>query len=230
MKYDNIVVCTFGKGTFIESQKKLKENLISLGIKNQVNFTDNDLPDEFKTEHKELFKRIKGYGYYIWKPFLISKILKTLDNDKILIYIDSTDKPSINFFNFVINHFDSDDNLFINRGYNHGQWTKRDCFYYMNCDNNEYYNKVQLEAGIIGMKNTNQNLEILSEWYEWMKNPNILTDDANICGLPNLPNFMEHRHDQSILTNMIIEKNIKNYFLSKDYLLYNYYQPRHYTI
>jgi len=40
--------------------------------------------------------------------------------------------------------------------------------------------------------------------------------NQNTCGLPNLPGFVEHRGDQSILTNLSIKYDIKtNYFTSR---------------
>lgn len=32
-----------------------------------------------------------------------------------------------------------------------------------------------------------------------------MTDDRNLCGFPNLFDFVEHSHDQSVLTNLVIE-------------------------
>src|SRR5205823_2371810 len=37
-----------------------------------------------------------------------------------------------------------------------------------------------------------------------------ITDDMNECGLPNLPRFREHRHDQSILTNLCVKHKISS--------------------
>lgn len=35
-----------------------------------------------------------------------------------------------------------------------------------------------------------------------------MTDDDNVCGKPNLAGFREHRHDQSILTNLAIRDGL----------------------
>jgi hypothetical protein len=222
---DKIKVLTFAKGNFIESQNKLKKHLTDIGIKNQKHLTDSDLSENFKKEFENHFLEKRGYGYWIWKPFILLNEVKKLNNDEILIYIDSTDLPKLPFFEYVNTHFKTEKILLTNRGYLNGDWTKRDCFVFMNCDNEKYYNEIQLEAGLIGLKNNDFCIELLSLWFETMKNKKILDDSPNILGLPNLPKFREHRHDQSILTNISIQKNIKSINVNNDYVLFNYNQP-----
>jgi hypothetical protein len=40
----------------------------------------------------------------------------------------------------------------------------------------------------------------VQEWLAGCEDQRILTDISNACGLPNFPDFVEHRHDQSVLT------------------------------
>jgi len=219
--YDKIKVLTFATNKYYYSQKKLIEHLNNIGLNNLISLTDSDLPELFFDTHKKHFEYSRGYGYWIWKPYIIKNNLEKLKSDEIILYIDCGDIPSIKFFNFILDHFKTYDYLFLNRGYNHGQWTKRDCFHYMECDDENFYNQTQLEAGVFALKNTSENHFLLDEWYTYMNDLNILTDNQNICGLDNLKNFIEHRHDQSILTNLIIKKNLKHFLLSNDYILYN---------
>lgn len=225
---NNIKILTFAKGNFIESQNLLKKHLFNLGLNNQINLTEKDLDSNFLEEFKEILNFKKGYGYCIWKPYLILKELKKLNKEEILLYIDSTDLPLKPFFELIINNFKEEEYLLLNRGYNNGQWTKRDTFVLMDCDSPTYYNQVQLEAGIIGLKMTEFNLKLVQEWFNFCKNKNIITELPNICGLPNINNFIEHRYDQSILTNISIKYNLKSNLLSEEYIKYNYNQPKIY--
>ena len=34
-------------------------------------------------------------------------------------------------------------------------------------------------------------------------------DGPNACGLPNRPDFVDHRHDQSVLTNLVVKHDVK---------------------
>lgn len=223
--YDKIKVLTFAKGNFIESQIKLKKHLDFIGIVNQKHITNNHLSKDFLIQNNEILQIKKGYGCCVWKPYIILQELNLLTNEEILLYIDSTDLPEKSFFDDVIKNFNEKDYLFVNRGYNHGQWTKRDTFVLMNCDTEEYHNHVQLEAGVIGLKNTEFNKKLMQEWFDYSKNKNILTDLPNICNLPNVNSFVEHRHDQSILTNLFIKNKLVSHYFGAEKIKYNYNQP-----
>jgi hypothetical protein len=88
-------------------------------------------------------------------------------------------------------------------------WTKRDCFVLMDCDSKEYWNSPQVQAGINIWKNTPRVRSFLEEWLEYCKDPRIITDQPNTCGEDNLTEYQDHRHDQSILTNLLIKKGIR---------------------
>lgn len=226
--YDKIKILTFAKGNFVESQQKLKNHLVSIGLSHQIHMTDKDLPNSFLSENADILSLKKGYGYCIWKPFIILEELKLLKDDEILLYIDSTDLPEKKFFDEVLKNFEEKEYFFVNRGYNHGQWTKRDTFVLMDCDSEKYYNHVQLEAGVIGLKKNDFNLGIVKEWLQYAKNENILTECPNICNLPNINNFTEHRYDQSILTNLFIKNNLISHYFGPNVIKYNYNQPKIY--
>lgn len=222
-------ILIFGKGKFVESQNKLNSIINSYGNYEIINKSDLDIEVDFLKENENIFKHIKGFGYCIWKPYFILNELKKLNQNEVLIYIDSTDYPTENFFILLNNHFQKNDYLFVNRGFNNGQWTKRDCFVYMNCDEEKYYNHIQLEAGVIALKNNEFNVNLIKEWLYFCKDERILVDSPNVCGKNNVINYIEHRYDQSILTNLIIKYNLDNYFLNSNIIKYNYNQPITYT-
>jgi hypothetical protein len=226
---DNFKILTFAKGNFIESQIKLNKVIKSYGNYEIINKNENDIEVDFFIENEKIFNHIKGYGFCIWKPYFILNELKKLNTNEVLVYIDSTDYPTESFFIYLNNHFKLNDYLFVNRGYNHGQWTKRDCFVYMDCDESKYYNHVQLEAGVMAFKNNDFNIKLIEEWLKYCKDDRILVDSPNISGKNNINNYIEHRYDQSILTNIIIKNNLESYFLNSNIIKYNYNQPIKYS-
>ena len=228
VNFNKIKVLTFGKGNFVESQKNLVDKLKSIGVQNIIVKTDSDLPESFQKEFSNILQYKRGYGYCIWKPYIIQQELNILQEDEILIYIDSTDYPESLFFDIVSSHLEKNDLFLVNRGYNHGQWTKRDCFVLMECDEKKYHDHVQLEAGVLGLKKTEFTQKLISEWFEYSKNENILTEIPNISGQENLPTFREHRYDQSILTNLSIKYNLNSFRFPLHVIKYNYNQPQIY--
>jgi hypothetical protein len=226
--FNKINILTFAKGNFIESQTHLKKHLNSLGLINQKHLTDNDLPEWFIEKYKHILKYKRGFGYCIWKPFIILQELEKISENEILFYLDSTDLPKKPLFDFIVNHFGVNDILLFNRGFNHGQWTKRDTFTLMNCDSEKFYNSVQLEAGVIALRKTESNLNLIREWFENCTDSRKLTEEPNTCGLGNVNFFREHRYDQSILTNICIQKEIPSYVFDTQYIEYNFFQPNQY--
>lgn len=226
--FNNIKVLTFGKGNFIEPAIKLKAHINSFGIYNVIELTDSDLPKEFKENYSEILANKKGYGYCIWKPYIILEQLLKLKDDEILIYIDSTDVPNLSFFEYVLEHFATKDILLVNRGYMHDNWTRRDTFVLMNCDSPEFHNQIQLEAGVIAIKKNDFNVSLITEWFNYCKNNQILCELPQISGLPNYSPFYEHRYDQSILTNLQIKYKISHIKLPDHMIWYNFNQPNTY--
>jgi len=47
------------------------------------------------------------------------------------------------------------------------------------------------------------------QWLDWCQIEAVVSDNANIYGKPNFDEFKDHRHDQSIITNLVIKNNIK---------------------
>ena len=114
----------------------------------------------------------------------------------------------------MITHFENNDILLFNSGCLHDEYTKRDCFILMNCDDEKYHNQIQLEAGILAVRKTEFNIKLLREWLKYCSNIFAVTDLPNSEGFPNYKGFKGHRHDQSILTNLSIKYNIPSIYIN----------------
>ncbi len=69
-------------------------------------FTEQDLinDSDFWNKHKDfILKNKRGYGYWVWKPYLISKILKEINDNDILLYLDAGCELNVNGKDYFIN-------------------------------------------------------------------------------------------------------------------------------
>lgn len=202
-----------------ENRKKLN-NLAEKNHYKTHAYTLQDLEPDFKEEVKEILKITKsGLGLCVWKPHIILKTLQQMQDGEYLIYIDSADMIDENIFFHIDEEIKSNDIILtpsVGR-WKQKQWTKRDCFVFMNCDEEKYWDSIHIEAGMIIVKKTKNSINIIKEWQEYCKDINILTHNDNISGKPNFPEFTEHRTDQSILTNLAVKYNI---LLDETLLLY----------
>jgi hypothetical protein len=137
---------------------------------------------------------------------------KAKDGD-VVFYIDSGDLffsevDGQSITEAIESHLTYSSCLFISYGNHNATWTKKDCFVYMDCDSEMYWNAPQLEAGVSYWTVNIKSKEILQEWLEYCKDARILTDAENVSGLQNHDLFKDHRHDQSILTNIVTRRRL----------------------
>jgi hypothetical protein len=185
---------------------------------------------KFYGENSEILDpNSKGDGWCLWKPYVILESLKKIKKGEILIYMDSTDTFSFSIKNFLISHFQNSDILFCEMSESPNKnYTKRDTFHYMGCDSEEYWNSIQLEAGIIGIKKTKETIKIINEYLEYCKDPRIIKDTPNVSGKENLPGYVDHRYDQSILTNLKTKYSITASKSIRDHVECNIWESLHY--
>ena len=160
---------------------------------------------EFYKSNQGVFKYKKYYGYFLWKPYIIDKTLKTSMSDYIL-YCDSNIRFSdisrfltrfndvmVNTGNFFVKHVH-----WINK-----DWTKRDTFFVMDADNIRYWDAHQIWSVLSGFSRSYRSVELLKHYLFYCANPQIVTEEPNVCGLPNLVGFREHRWEQSVLSILV---------------------------
>lgn len=201
---------TYADDMFKPMQDMLVQHAASLDIfhtifaKNRSHLIETD----FYKKNQYILDKKQGGGLCAWKPYYILDTLSRLDQGDILLYIDSADwiengtklKPEL--LQFMVGR-----SIILTAGaFPNRMYTKRDCFVRMECDSPEYWDAIQIEAGIVVVKNSDYPKKILLEWLSWCQVPEVITSDENVCGLPNLPEFKDIRYDQSILS-LVAQKN-----------------------
>jgi len=162
---------------------------------------------EFYRQHRDVLDLPRGGGYWLWKPFIVRQRMKEVPQDDVVMYLDAggflLGDPSALFEicrRVEILVFAGPYEGARGRRYVCGNWTKRDCFVRMGCDEPSYHDAPMAEAGAMLVKNTPRAEGFVEEWLRFASQPEIITDAPNVCGLDNLPGFAEHRHDQSVLS------------------------------
>ena len=79
----------------------------------------------------------------------------------------------------------------------------------MDADVPLHWNRRQLASGVVIFRAGPRARQFFEEWKSAMRDPRALTDAPNVCGLPNFDGFIEHRHDQSILTILAVKHQIE---------------------
>ncbi len=227
----NTIYCNFSDINYRHHQNFLIDHVRKNKIFDTVMpFTKEWLiTTDFYTQNKSILDRTRLCGYGLWKPYVILEAFKSAENNDIIVYMDCGDIPTnSDINNCVKNYIESNNEKYFLSGYanTHRMYTKRDAFVLMGCDSPKYWNDIQQEDGFIALKKSNSNIQFVEEWLEYCKNENILTDVPNICGEHNFPEFIDHRHDQSVISILKTKYSIPMNDDIRSYIIMNIFHHK----
>lgn len=163
---------------------------------------------DFYQENKEILNDKVGAGWWIWKPYVILETMKNAQEGDLIVYCDCGDMFSPGLKSYIQSSIGEEDLCLLLVGNSKNkEFTKRDCFVLMDCDEEDYWNSAQLEAGFMVWKVSEKSKEIVSEWLRYCKDPRIINNDPSVLK-EELPEFKEHRNDQSIITNLAVREGL----------------------
>lgn len=211
---------TFGShNNYIDAGNRLIKQVRSLDLFDNLNFyTGDDLKKdkEFWNRHGNFIENNKrGYGYWLWKPYLIYKTIQNLKDGDILLYCDSgceilksEKKYMLKYIEEVKKYKILAHVLYVTNEYG---FTKMDLILKLGMTNYREVYFCQIEAGVILLEVNDIIRKFIKDWYD------LACDYHNIDDSPSINQelhfFYQHRHDQSIFSLLI-----KKYKLFTDIL------------
>jgi hypothetical protein len=92
------------------------------------------------------------------------------------------------------------------------KWTKRDCFYFMGLDEPECHNAIAMQATWFVLEKNVFTMELVREYLRHTLDERIASyQNARVCGLPDLPGFVENRGDQSVLSLLAYKYRLRTF-------------------
>lgn len=199
-----VTLITYATGNYTRAAKLLTFTARRCGVDKTIIYSRKDLVSTaFYTKHRLILDQQRGGGYWLWKPFFILETLRALKEGDFLIYADAG-----MFFRKKVQPLidlvkgGNDIALFYN-DIRAGHYTKRDVFVQLGCDSQDYYDAPMVHAGLQVYRKTAASLQFAEEVLAACTLDELITDAPNTRGLPNAEGFIEHRHDQSILTALV---------------------------
>ena len=104
------------------------------------------------------------------------------------------------------------------------KYTKRDAFILMECDSPEFTDTPQSIGGYVILKKTEFARKFIAEDLKFAQDERIITEQENTLGYDNYPEFIAHRHDQSVWSLMIKKYGIKRFRDPSQFGLVNRYE------
>ncbi|MFG6599091.1 MULTISPECIES: hypothetical protein [unclassified Sulfitobacter] len=208
------IFLSYGTPKFYKARDELCKSALAVGFDKALGRGPDDLDIAFTKANAELLSRPRGGGYWVWKPRIILQELRKLEPGDVLVYCDAGryNYYNLNLFPKALIARARKDGMVLNVSMpRHGalsKWTKRDCLVLLNMDRPEVISKPQIQACWSFWTPSEEAFDFLSTWVQHCSDPRIVSDQPNELGLPNYPDFIDHRHDQSIFTLLIYKYNM----------------------
>lgn len=196
-----------------EFEKKQNELVLSArkyGINETFSYTKEWLETtDFYSKNKNTLDEKRGAGYWVWKPYIILEAMKQLEFGDVLIYCDAGAEIVSDVTPLIDLCIQQNGILLFNAVNKNKFYTKKDCFVLMDCNSYKYLNHPQFMGGYQVYIKNERSLAFLDEYLKYVQISSIV-DDSTSKNL-NDKKFKEHRHDQSILTNLAIKYQVKGF-------------------
>ena len=203
------VFMSYATPEFEGARDRLCESADRVGFNSSLGLGPSDwISTEFANQNARVLNAPKGAGYWLWKPYLIRKTLSQLKTGDVLVYSDAGRSSYYRLGRFphsLVNKLKANGRgiLLGPTTDQHGplsKWTKRDCLTLLESDTAEILNLPSIQATWSLWQPTDEAFEFLRLWEKFCSDPRCVSDDENVLGQPNHPDFIAHRHDQAILT------------------------------
>lgn len=204
-----IAFCTFAdkrmRGSLVRIESQAKEMCFFDKI-----FINNEkkLERKFRKEFGNLLNsKVRGYGYWVWKPEIISQAITQVEFGDLVLYADAgchLNKNGVDILKSYCEKLAASDAFVaafqLSGEYLEQSWTKGDLLDYFGVRKKESISETpQIAATAIIVKKTSKLINFLSDWLKvYRTNLNLVDDSQSISS--NHETFKENRHDQSIFS------------------------------
>ena len=223
-----IKAVNYADNSFRRAQKLNSMTARQWGADEVIEYGPEDIDIDFRERNREILKSARGGGYYLWKPYVFRKAYDRLGEDDYLIYTDSG-SVYVNKIQYLINCMEQAQvpiMIFsLQKEMLEKKYTKRDAFVLTDCDEPGYTDSPQSIGGYMVCKRAPEVEAFLDEVLRYAQDIRIISDRKNEQGLPNYEGFIDHRHDQSVISLMSKKHGIKRFRDPSQYGLINQYEP-----
>lgn len=205
---NNIVFMTFADGKVYKTDRIGEQAENSGFFKKVVKYSPQDFDIDFKEKHGDfIFRNKRGYGYWLWKPYLVLKTLDRMEYGDYLIFSDSGNTIYTSGVKKIREYYELLEKYEIvvfPMKYKEKEWNKMDTVVSVCGGEKKNIYKVleeipeQRTGAVFLIRKTEGIVRMVKKWYRIGENYNFIDDSPS--RIPNHREFREHRHDQSIFS------------------------------
>ena len=197
---------------------RLRKEIVRLDSKAQVwLFDESNVGDDIDGLDVGLseFARLhpRGYGYWVWKPWVILQVMKKAEPGDIVFFLDAgctvhTSPASKLRYEWYTEWIRRQENLLFEQRYKEFNWTKRDVIEHFKLNKDDLNSGIIL-GGVQGHLVARSSIEFVEAWLRTctMDSGRLLLDVSSKANEDE--RFIEHRHDGSVLSCLSKIRKIK---------------------
>ena len=211
-----IHLINFANDKFTEIQEESSRNAKRYGGIDKVwECKSGDISPDFLQENASIFSYKRGYGLWLWKPYLINKLLNILPDNDFLVYADAgitilkSLKPLFN-----IMERDNIEMMFFDLPLLEREWTKGEA--YKNLKNYREDNLNQIDGSFFILKNSLQTREFINQWLVTCQKEEYLSP-KRFTDMEDDKLYQSHREDQALLSILVHNRELVTYRDPSDY-------------
>lgn len=171
------------------------------GFDRVLSFSPADIDPAFRTAHRGILNRVRGNGYWLWKPYLIHRTLPGMPTGDWLFYCDAG-AYFVHSVRPLIERAEAtgSDLLTFEDRHPEIKFAKRDALLLLDADRPAWLRTHQRLGGFSLWRNTAFTRQFTADWLRYATDERILTDLPNTLGQADHPEFQDSRHDQTIFS------------------------------
>jgi len=173
-------------------------------------FSPDDIDPKFKKEHAAIFSYKRGNGLWLWKSYLINKVISNSTDGDYIFYLDSgaffIRSPRV-----LLDYITDDNPIFVTDiPLIESNWTKPECFNKLG--GKDYMHTNQIQGGILFFKVNKQSRDFFNTYFKICSETNLLLPEGlgkeDTTKKDYGDTFVSHREDQSIFSLLCKQNGI----------------------
>jgi hypothetical protein len=194
------VFVTFGSAPYAAALRRIEREARATGAFAEVHaFTEADIAPEYAAAHADVLRQPRGAGLWLWKPYLVARVLAGLAEGELLLYADAgcefraSPAPYLELarrHGFLGFRLEAEHTL--------QRWTKGDVFAAAGLELGLFGIEPQLVGGVFALRKSARIVAFVAHWLRLCEDLQVIGDAPSVA--PNHPGFQGGRHDQAILS------------------------------
>jgi len=210
----NLRFITFGShNNYLDAGSRLLNQATSLNLFKECRlYTANHLlHSDFWSQHQNFVNNNRrGFGYWLWKPYIIKKNMEEMNDGDILLYLDCGCEIHNKCREELLKCIEAvkidkivGTTVSVQK---EKDWCKMDLIERLVMTHHDSINDLQRQAGANLFLICPETRTFVNAWYELCCDYHNIDDSPSI--VQNSPTFCEHRHDQSIFSLLTKKYNL----------------------